>query len=249
MTVAVRRKLDVQQTANRMRRLRNRLEPHMRTAVRDFAVAQAARAVNRLMGRAVKIAPHAAELIPPEENGAMLAALEIYYRQAIIAAIDFAAAAIGEDPASYDPIVQRELAQAAERIVGINDVTRQAVRDLLQEANMHGYSLYQIANGVPADDFPGLRDVVEETYAGRAETIARTELAYATQHAAHDDWIASGVQYVEVEDGVDFDEGCAARNGAVVPADTYVEPLHPRCTVCSIPVIEGYSGPVDTEEE
>lgn len=224
-------------SAERMRAIRRRIERPMSDAVRTFYVGQAARVTDRLLGRR-KALPPSSELLPSSEDQALFAAIDIYYQRGIIAAVDFAAQQVGMEPQMYSPIVQRELARAGERIVDINDTTRRAVAEMLQEADMRGYNLYQIATGVPEEDFPGLRATVEELYQGRAETIARTELAYATQHAAHDDWRQSGVQWVAIDDGVDFDAECADRNGTTVSVEEDVEPNHPRCTVVSTAVTE-----------
>jgi len=95
------------------------------------------------------------------------------------------------------------MAQMGTRIRGINDETLRAVQAILRVAAERGYTHYQIANGVEADGYRGIRAVVEETYRGRADTIARTELGTASQRAAHDRYREANVVEVRILDGID----------------------------------------------
>ncbi len=242
-----RRRLNSARYVRNMRQMRGRIERRMVPVLKSYFKAQSARAVARLLGQRAKIGyqtkAHPADLIPASDDGVLAYELEPFYTQAAYAAVDAASAAIGDTPdvALYSDIVQRELEQAGERITGINDATREDVAELLAEGGQRGYSLYEIANGVPDESFPGLGDLIEETYAGRAEAIARTEMAYATQGAALEDWRQSGVEMQELEDGEDFDDECAARNGTIISIDEDADPLHTNCTIVSLPVIEDYN--------
>ena len=97
----------------------------------------------------------------------------------------------------------------------------------------------QIADGVPDDEFTGLRPLVRETYKGRATTIARTEIRTAQNQASAIRYEASGIQYVEILDGDDDDE-CGAANGSRWTVKEYRDnPIaHPNCTRTATPVVE-----------
>lgn len=133
--------------------------------------------------------------------------------------------------------MQRVLDHAGNDIVRINDATRNAVRDALQTANQEGWNLYQIAHGVPDANFRGLDSIVQQLYKGRSEVIARTEVGRASQEAARAQWSELGVGYQEIQDGEDFDDFCASRNGEVVTIDEAVDLAHPQCTVVCFPVV------------
>lgn len=139
------------------------------------------------------------------------------------------------------PAVQRILAEGANRAVQITDATRDALRLALQQGFERGYSIQQIANGVPADDFPGLKSLVTELYKNRARTIARTETATAQNMSAAARYEASGVAEVMVMDG-DKDAACAAVNGTRQTTEwARSNPIsHPNCTRAMLPVIPAF---------
>jgi HK97 family phage portal protein len=143
-------------------------------------------------------------------------------------------AALGVDAAfdMNDPAVTELLANAGKRIKEISDTTLQAVRELLQHASDNGWSIDHLVRG--GDGVRGLRDVVIETYKGRAQTIARTELGNAQNRAAYNRYLAAGLAKVYVlDDGIgDEDEPCVAANQSVHPIAWMAEnPLeHPNCT-------------------
>jgi HK97 family phage portal protein len=130
-----------------------------------------------------------------------------------------------------DPAVVASLAQAGDRISGIAQTTRDAVRDLLQFGAGEGWSIDQLVRGT--DERPGLRDLVAQTYQGRARTIARTELGTAQQTAAAARYEAAGVRRVLVLDnGVeDSDPRCTELNGTTQTLEwAQANPLqHPNC--------------------
>ena len=142
-----------------------------------------------------------------------------------------------------NPALLELLARAATRLTRVNDATREAVRAAITEGSSRGYSDFQIARGVPEDSFPGLRDVITETYRGRADTVARTELATASQEAAVERYASAGVSQVEVLDGpgcgwtehADPDEA----NGSLrTLAEAEQYPIaHPNCVRVFVPVI------------
>jgi HK97 family phage portal protein len=135
------------------------------------------------------------------------------------------------------PVARRLLNDSAKRVVEINNVTKKAIRETMALAEQRGYNLFQIANGVEADGFRGLRAVVKETYKGRADAIARTELGFATNDAALDRYTEAGIVEVEIIDG-DDDAVCGSRNGTTVEISSARPSLaHPNCTLVVVPVI------------
>ena len=137
-----------------------------------------------------------------------------------------------------DQTTRRLLALAAERVVLIDESTRNDIRAVLQEGQRLGLSDREIAEGVPEQGFKGLRGLYRETYRNRSQAIARTELATAQVQAAQERYAATGlVQGVEIVEHTDTDDECAARNGRVVPLGQRVDLLHPNCRVAVIPVL------------
>lgn len=147
----------------------------------------------------------------------------------------------GFDPARFvleDSATVRMLAQAGARIVRIDETTRQAIAAQLQVGAQRGYNTWQIAHGVPSEDYRGINGLFRETWAGRAETVARTELQHAQRLAAIDRYNATGlVDEVELIDGDDWDAVCANRNGTTVPLAQAPHLAHPNCTLVLVPVV------------
>jgi len=138
-----------------------------------------------------------------------------------------------------DPATRKQLALAAEQVVRIDASTRDQLRAVLQEGQQRGYSAFQVAEGVPADGFGGIRGLYLETWKGRAETIARTETANAALHASYDRYAATGlVERVQLVEHEDTDDVCAARNGTVVPLSAKPGLAHPNCRLSVIPIVE-----------
>lgn len=136
-----------------------------------------------------------------------------------------------------DAATRRILYEAGQRVVRIDETTRQALADLLQQGQELGLSDWEIANGSERAGFPGIDGLFKTTWAGRAATIARTEIAHAQTRAALDRYQASGVvDRVKIVDG-DQDAGCAARNGKIVPISQQPGLLHPNCSLSLIPVL------------
>lgn len=137
-----------------------------------------------------------------------------------------------------DPAVARALADSATRVKGIADTTRDAIRAVLIAGAEQGLSIDEIVRG--GDGRPGLRDVVEETYKGRARTIARTELGTAQNVAAHARFKAAGITHVEILDGggEDSDDICNQLNGTRQTLEwAEANPLqHPNCVRAFAPI-------------
>lgn len=224
--------------ARRIAAIRLRLEARLRPAVRLFHGAQAGRVISRFLGGV-------GTLLPLEENELLNLVILPFDSEAILRVGALASQMVGLEPlTATDPRVQTQLARAGRRIVGINDETRGAVRQLLLTAGERGYSPFQIARGVAADDFRGLRSTVEELYTGRADAIARTELATASQHAAHERYAAAGVTHLDIIDGPDcgwtsHDDPDKADGTTRTIDDAESYPIaHPNCQRTSLPVLE-----------
>lgn len=108
-----------------------------------------------------------------------------------------------------DPVITELLGTAGGRVKNISDSTRQQLQELLQYGNENGWTIDNIIKGDA--NKPGIRKFIEETYAGRARTIARTELGTAQQMAAYGRFKGAGADGVIV-----FDNG--------------VDDSHPVCT-------------------
>jgi len=144
-----------------------------------------------------------------------------------------------EDFRLDDPATRKQLALAAAQVAGIDATTRDALRDVLREGQRRGYSNHEIAAGVPADGFGGIRGLYLDTWKGRAETIARTEVATAQLAAAKDRYAATGVvSRVQIVEHEDTDEPCASMNGKVFPVAEAPGLEHPNCRRGYVPIVE-----------
>jgi HK97 family phage portal protein len=131
-----------------------------------------------------------------------------------------------------DPAVVAALSQSGQRVAQITEVTRSAIVAVLEFGAQEGWTIEQLIDGV--GDNAGLRDVVEETYRGRARTIARTELGTAQGVATTARYQSAGVTQVVIFDGGgdDSDDECNQLNGTVQTLNWYRQNLlgHPNCT-------------------
>jgi hypothetical protein len=134
------------------------------------------------------------------------------------------------------------LTYGGERIVDINARTLQAISIELAEGTKRGYSVAQLIDGVPAEDFRGVLNVGLDNGVGvwgdaRAETIARTETALSYNRAALGGYREFNVRQVQAIDG-DKDEQCAVRNGQTFSLDdAYGIADHPNGTLDWVPVV------------
>jgi hypothetical protein len=137
-----------------------------------------------------------------------------------------------------DAATRKQLALAADQVVRIDQSTRSQLRDVLREGQERGYSDHEIAQGVPQDGYGGIRGLYLDTWKGRAETIARTEMSTAAVEASLSRYAATGVvTHVRLHENEDTDEPCASRNGRVVPISEKPGLLHPNCRLGLEPVL------------
>lgn len=148
-------------------------------------------------------------------------------------------------------LLNSTLRRLALRVRGINQTTRDRIRDLTIEAVDAGMSPAQLGRAlrgvVPPlpDDAAAWKPVLEgaeRSFASelRAETIARTEMRVAQNAAQIDSFTALGSTMVEMIDG-DDDPACAARNGRTVPmeeAEAHMLNEHPNGTLTFVPTLE-----------
>ena len=222
--------------ALRIDALRRRFEPLVAAILRRFFGHQANRAVERWAA--------GLEPIPADDAWRLYRALEPVLYGTAHAVGNAVAPSVGVSPyVDTDPILLGHLASSAQRVRRVTEETRSAIRRELLIGGERHYSPYQIATGVPKDDYRGLRAVVSETYRGRAETIARTEVALAAAASAADRYGVAGVAEVDIRDG----EGCGwlrhddpdKANGTRRLLSDYIQtPLsHPNCRRIAIPVL------------
>ena len=130
-----------------------------------------------------------------------------------------------------DPAVVEVLSRAGSQVKYIAEATRNQLQTHLQMAYEEGWSIQDIARG--RDGRPGIADFVAETYKGRPENIARTELGMAQNGVAAGRFHQAGADGVIVYDGgtETSDEDCNALDGTIQTLDWAAEnPLaHPRC--------------------
>lgn len=128
----------------------------------------------------------------------------------------------------------------AEKVVRINETTRNAIAEEVAEGLRRGYSIPRIANGYSDEAFRGIRGVFDQASTARAETIARTETAMMFNASASAAYRTAGIQYVSVFDG-SGDPGCAEAAGSRWTLDQADDnPIeHPNCVRAFAPLAPG----------
>lgn len=230
-------KATAQQTSQALRRIKLSMARRMERDVADALDDLARRVVGRAKGAHAVVQkaglPDLDDLLAADDLDPLQRLIERYALEICRASWETwntsLAATIGFDEA--DPAVVAAIRQGGARITNIENTTRDAIRSALAYATEQSLSLSQFVNG--ADDYAGLASIVEESYANRARTIARTELAYAQNTATFTRYQGAGVDRVTVLDnGVeDSDPVCTELNGTVQTlAWAKANPLqHPNC--------------------
>ncbi len=134
--------------------------------------------------------------------------------------------------ADEQAVTAEVLRRLGAHITGINDTTRDGIREIIRQAIADGVTPLEAARRVR--EWSGWDEY-------RAEMIARTELVSAYNAAALGAYDDLGVRQVIADDG-DKDEQCAARHGQVFSVDdaTAISD-HPNGTLDWLPVAEGLS--------
>ncbi len=153
-----------------------------------------------------------------------------------------------------DPAVVKALEGAAARAKAINEFTRQKLQEALQYGADNGWSIDHLVRGDAELGKPGLRGLIEQTYKGRAQNIARTEIGNAQNTAAGQRYGNFGIDRVLVMDnGVDDSApGCIVLGnggqGTIMPLSwAQSHPIgHPRC-LRAFGAAFPDDGPIDTD--
>ncbi len=227
---------------------RRRLAQRFEGDLAKFFKGQSGRVRERMsgaLGRNGKSALTANELLPTDEDGLLSAALRPLYLLALESGWETAGRAfgLGAEFAYDQPQIVAAIEAAQGRAERINGGTRRRISEALEAGTVAGYSLNQIADGVPGDDFRGLFARVEEGYKDFPLAVATTEAMWATNMGAASLYRVSGYQKVQMVDGGDH-EPCASRNGRVVSIDAGMAASgeeHPHGTLSLVPV--GGEGP------
>jgi HK97 family phage portal protein len=218
-----------------LRDIRERVTGRMAADLERLFDKQARRAVGLLRGKGLS----ADELIPPEDEREMTDLMKRWYVEILKLSWDVWNYSLGVEQAFdlTDPLVNRVLGAAGTRVRDITATTLEALREVLQRGEALGWSVDDLARG--ADGLPGIRDIIEETYRNRAETIARTELGWAQNLGTVERYKGAGVTKVMImDDGLaDDDEPCQVANGQIWMLTTFeANPLeHPNCTRAAAP--------------
>ena len=216
----------------------------MAQALRRFFTLQAARVVRRsdAGGRSALV------LLPLLEDALLTNITAPHTVRIVIRMADLTGDLVGLDPITVDdPLVERLSRRSATRVKRVSNVTRGAIRRTLAEGQRLGLSNFEIAEGgttrVRELGFRPLRDVVAETYRGRAQTIARSEMAVASSQATHDRYAEAGVEFVDISDGPGCgwvsheDSDLADGSRRTLSAYNAFPTAHPNCVRLALPVI------------
>jgi hypothetical protein len=163
------------------------------------------------------------ELMPPGEIQNLQAIIEratLRMSKKTVDAINANGLAGTLDWSEKLPLVQSVLVQAPTRATMIHRTTNEAIRRGVATALERGYSIEQLARGVPNDKFPGLRSILTETE-NRSRLIARTEMMRTQNQTSVGFYKEQGFRYVRADD-VDGD-----------PDDDYVDPGDPYGRTCA----------------
>ena len=150
------------------------------------------------------------------------------------------------------PSVVSVTSQASARATLIHSTTKKAFQKSIAVALERGYSIEQLARGVPADKFPGVRSVANETI-NRARLIARTEVMRTQNLSSLSHYKAQGFEYMRADDvdggdddnyipdGDPYGRTCAERHGQVYLAeDAALIMDHPNGTLNWEPMPRSY---------
>jgi len=146
------------------------------------------------------------------------------------------------------PLVQRVIDRAQTQAAYIHKTSTDNIKKMVRTALDEGYSIEQLAKGVPADGFAGLRSLLTETEA-RSRMIARTEVMRAQNMTSVGFYEAQGFGYVIADDGDEPDDNyvaedgrtCSQRNGQIYTVSEAMDIVdHPNGTLNWIPMPRDY---------
>ena len=197
----------------------------------------------------------ATDMLPPVETGNMAKILEAAYRRVskrTFGTVNDVGVAGTLDWSDKLPSVQRVLAQAPMRAEMIHRTTSKAIGRAIGIGLERGYSIEQLARGVPDEKFPGIRSIVGEAE-NRARLIARTEVMRTQNQTTTGFYKEQGFAYVQADDvdgdpddnyiapGDPYGRTCAERHGQVYTLeDAQNIEDHPNGTLNRMPMPRGY---------
>jgi len=197
------------------------------------------------------------DMLPPIETGNMERILEAAYRRVskrTFKAVNASGIAGTLDWSDKLPTVQRVLTQAPTRAAMIHRTTSKAIARAVGIGLERGYSVEQLARGVPDDKFPGIRSILGETE-NRSRLIARTEIMRSQNQTTVGFYSEQGFGYVQADDvdgdpddlyvdpGDPYGRTCAERHGQIYTLeDAQNIDDHPNGTLNWIPMPRGYTG-------
>ena len=192
------------------------------------------------------------DMLPPIETGNLSRILEATARKvskktfSIINALGIAGTLDWDDKL---PVVQEALVQAPTRAAMIHRTTNKAISKAVEIGVERGYTVTQLARGVPDDNFPGIRSLLTETE-NRSRLIARTEIMRTQNQTTVGFYKEQGFFYVQADDGDDPDDTyidpgdgrtCSERNGLIYTTEAAaLVDDHPNGTLNWMPMPRGF---------
>lgn len=157
---------------------------------------------------------------------------------------DVAEASVGSAFSVTNPrAIGYALERAAWLVTGVDATTRERIRTLIAEtlANPDATEA-ELAQAI-LTEFDGMT-------VGRADMIARSELAEAAGKGSAAGWRDAGIDAVLISDGDDFDEACQEADGQIWSVAKYeANPLeHPNCTRIASALAPGTYDPEEVIE-
>jgi len=217
--------------------------------------------LGRLMERSqgaeeVKDIPGSAdELIPPGATNELADILRNSYMRVTrgtYQVIDDSGVVGAVQWADDSPVVTGILTTVNGRANMIHSTTKKYLQKAIETAMTRGYSVEQLARGVPKENFPGVRSLMSETKV-RAKLIARTEIMRSQNMTTTRLYRQQGFDFVSA---VDIDGGrgdnyvppedpygftCAQRNGTVYRTEDAENIMdHPNGTLSWMPMPSTY---------
>lgn len=196
-----------------------------------------------------------ADLMPAIEVGNLEGILESAFRKVskkTFKTINTTGVAGTLDWSDKLPTIQNVLASAPTRAKLIHGTTNRAIQKSVGIGLERGYSIEQLARGVPDDKFPGIRSVLGESE-NRSRLIARTEVMRTQNHTTVGFYKEQGFAYVKADDGDEPDDNyvpagdpfgytCSERNGKIYTIEDAANiEDHPNGTLNWTPMPRGYT--------
>jgi HK97 family phage portal protein len=194
------------------------------------------------------------DMLPPIETGNMENILGRAYRRVserTFETINDAGVAGTVEWSDKLPEVQRLITLAPGQASIIHATTNKAISRSVAIGLERGYSIEQLARGVPNDNFPGLRSILTETD-NRARMIARTEIMRTQNQTSIGFYRAQDFHYAQADDidggrddyvdpGDPYGFTCAQRHGQIYRLeDAQNINDHPNGTLNWMPMPRGY---------